>query len=58
MDQKQVAYLAPTTVLAEQQYQEFKERMAEYPIKVEILNRFKTPKYQKASNKKIKIRRS
>ena len=47
MDQKQVAYLAPTTVLAEQQYQEFKERMKDYPIKVEILNRFKSAKYQK-----------
>ena len=40
MDQKQVAYLAPTTVLAEQQYQEFKERMKDYPMNVEILNRF------------------
>ncbi|MBS6251654.1 MAG: transcription-repair coupling factor [Clostridium sp.] len=55
MDQKQVAYLAPTTVLAEQQYQEFKERMEEYPIKVEILNRFKTPKYQKEVIKKLKL---
>ena len=40
MDGKQVAYLAPTTVLAEQQYQEFKKRMEKYPIKIEILNRF------------------
>ena len=55
MDQKQVAYLAPTTVLAEQQYQEFKERMKEYPIKVEILNRFKTPKYQKELLKKLEL---
>lgn len=55
MDQKQVAYLAPTTVLAEQQYKEFKERMEEYPIKVEILNRFKTPKYQKEVIKKLKL---
>ena len=55
MDQKQVAYLAPTTVLAEQQYQEFKERMREYPIKVEILNRFKTPKYQKEVLKKLEL---
>lgn len=42
MDGKQVAYLAPTTVLAQQQYQEFKERMKDYPIKVDILNRFKS----------------
>ena len=33
MDQKQVAYLAPTTVLAEQQYQEFKERHASETVK-------------------------
>ena len=55
MDQKQVAYLAPTTVLAEQQYQEFKERMKDYPIKVEILNRFKSAKYQKEVIKKLKL---
>lgn len=55
MDQKQVAYLAPTTVLAEQQYQEFKERMKEFPIKVEILNRFKNKKYQDEVIKKLKL---
>lgn len=55
MDQKQVAYLAPTTVLAEQQYKEFKERMKEYPIRVEILNRFKTKKYQDDVIKKLKL---
>ena len=55
MDQKQVAYLAPTTVLAEQQYQEFKERMKDYPIKVEILNRFKSKKYQDEVVKKLKL---
>ncbi len=55
MDQKQVAYLAPTTVLAEQQYQEFKERMKEFPIKVEILNRFKSKKYQEEVIKKLKL---
>ena len=55
MDQKQVAYLAPTTVLAEQQYQEFKERMKNYPIKVEILNRFKSKKYQDEVVRKLKL---
>ena len=55
MDQKQVAYLAPTTVLAEQQYQEFKERMKDFPIKVEILNRFKSKKYQDDVIKKLKL---
>ena len=46
MDQKQVAYLVPTTILANQQYEAFKERMKEYPIRVEVLNRFKTKKEQ------------
>ena len=55
MDGKQVAYLAPTTVLAEQQYQEFKERMKDFPIKVEILNRFKSVKYQKEVIQKLKL---
>ena len=55
MDQKQVAYLAPTTVLADQQYQEFKERMKDYPIRIEILNRFKTKKYQNEVIKKLKL---
>lgn len=55
MDQKQVAYLAPTTVLAEQQYQEFKERMKDFPVKVEILNRFKSKKYQTEVIQKLKL---
>ena len=55
MDQKQVAYLAPTTVLAEQQYQEFKNRVKDFPIKVEILNRFKSKKYQDEVIKKLKL---
>ena len=54
MDSKQVAYLAPTTILASQQYQEFKERMEEYPIKVELLNRFRTKKEQKDVVEKLK----
>ena len=55
MDQKQVAYLAPTTLLAEQQYQEFKTRMKDFPIRVEILNRFKSKKYQAEVVKKLKL---
>ena len=55
MDQKQVAYLAPTTVLAEQQYQEFRERVKDFPIKVEILNRFKSKKYQDEVVRKLKL---
>ena len=55
MDGKQVAYLAPTTVLAEQQYKEFKERMATFAVRVEVLNRFKTKKQQDEIVKKIKL---
>ena len=55
MDQKQVAYLAPTTVLAEQQYQEFKERMKDFPVRVDILNRFKSKKYQDEVVRKLKL---
>ena len=54
MDSKQVVYLAPTTILAGQQYKEFKERMEEYPIKIELLNRFRTSKEQKEVIKKLK----
>ena len=55
MDGKQVAYLAPTTVLAEQQYQEFKKRMKDFPVRIEILNRFKSVKYQNEVIKKLKL---
>ena len=55
MDHKQVAYLVPTTVLAEQQYKEFKERMKDFPIKVAVLNRFKSTKYQNEVIKGLKL---
>ena len=55
MDQKQVAYLVPTTVLADQQYKEFKKRMEEFPIRVEVLNRFRTTKEQNNIVKKLKL---
>ncbi len=42
IDGKQVAFLVPTTVLAEQHYETFKKRMTEYPIKIGILSRFRT----------------
>ena len=47
MDQKQVVVLVPTTILAQQHYNTFKERFESYPIRVEVLSRFKTPKQQK-----------
>lgn len=55
MDQKQVAYLVPTTVLANQQYESFKSRMENFAIKVELLNRFRTKKQQDEVIKKLKL---
>ena len=55
MDQKQVAYLVPTTVLANQQYETFKERMEAFAIRVELLNRFRTKKEQEEVIKKLKL---
>ena len=44
MDGKQVAVLVPTTVLAQQHYNTFRERMAQFPISVELLSRFRSKK--------------
>ncbi len=55
MNGKQVAYLVPTTILANQQYETFKERMSKFAIKVELLNRFKTKKEQADIIKKLKL---
>ncbi|MFH0940263.1 MAG: DEAD/DEAH box helicase, partial [Candidatus Omnitrophota bacterium] len=45
---KQVVFLVPTTILAEQHYENFKKRLVSFPIRVEMLSRFKTPAQQKA----------
>lgn len=42
MNHRQVALLVPTTVLAEQHYETFRERMAPYPIRIDVLSRFRT----------------
>lgn len=47
MDGKQVAVLAPTTVLAYQHYQTFKSRFAAFPVTIDLLSRFRSPKEQK-----------
>ena len=47
MDGKQVAILAPTTILAQQHYNTFRERFAPFPIRVEVLSRLKTPAEQR-----------
>ena len=46
MDGKQVAILVPTTVLAQQHYETFLQRLAAFPVKVEMLSRFRTPREQ------------
>lgn len=50
----QCAYLVPTTILAAQHWANFIERMKEYPIKIEMLSRFKTPKEQGETLKRLK----
>jgi len=47
-DGKQVAVLTPTTVLSFQHYESFKKRFANFPVNVEMISRFRTPKEQKA----------
>ena len=46
-DNKQVAVLAPTTVLAFQHYETFKQRFAAFPVTIEMISRFRSPKQQK-----------
>jgi transcription-repair coupling factor (superfamily II helicase) len=48
MDGKQAAILTPTTVLAYQHFESFKKRFAAFPVKVDLLSRFRTSKEQKA----------
>jgi len=48
MDGKQVAVLVPTTVLAEQHFATFNQRLDAFPIRIEVLSRFKTEKEQEA----------
>jgi transcription-repair coupling factor (superfamily II helicase) len=47
MEGKQVAVLAPTTVLAQQHFEVFRQRMLEYPVRIEMLSRFRTHSEQK-----------
>jgi len=52
-DGRQVAVLAPTTVLAFQHYNTFQQRFAAFPIKIDMLSRFRTPKQQKETLVKV-----
>lgn len=54
MDSKQAALLAPTTILAYQHYNTIKARFGDYPVKIELLSRFRTAKQQEEILKKLK----
>ncbi|KNZ68902.1 transcription-repair coupling factor [Thermincola ferriacetica] len=54
MDSRQVAVLVPTTILAQQHYNTFVERFSGYPIKIEMLSRFRSPKEQQEILKNLK----
>lgn len=51
---KQVVYLVPTTILAQQHYNTFIQRMKDYPVKVDLLCRFRTPAQQKKTIEGLK----
>ncbi|HEY6413283.1 MAG TPA: transcription-repair coupling factor [Edaphobacter sp.] len=52
-DSKQVAVLTPTTVLSFQHYESFKRRFANFPVNIEMISRFRTPKEQKEILEKV-----
>lgn len=53
-DGKQVVFLVPTTILAQQHYNTFVQRMKDYPINIELLSRFRTSAEQKKTVEKLK----
>jgi transcription-repair coupling factor (superfamily II helicase) len=55
MDGKQVAILVPTTVLAQQHYHTFQQRLAPFPVEVEMLSRFRTPQQQKDILRRLEL---
>jgi len=54
LDGKQVALLVPTTILAQQHFETFSNRLKEYPVSIEMLSRFRSAKEQKASLERLK----
>lgn len=52
-DSKQVALLVPTTILAEQHYNTFKDRLSQFPVRVDVISRFRTQKEQKEIIEKL-----
>lgn len=55
MDGKQVAILVPTTILAQQHYNTLVERFSDFPIKIAMLSRFRSPKLQKLEIENLRI---
>src|SRR5512136_2462534 len=55
MDGKQVAILVPTTVLAQQHYHTFCQRLAPFPVEVEMLSRFRNPQQQKEILERLQL---
>ena len=53
-ESRQVVYLAPTTILAQQVYNTFVQRMKEFPVRVDLLCRFRTPAQQKKTLQDLK----
>mgnify|MGYP000635844310 FL=1 len=53
-ESKQVVYLVPTTILAQQHYNTFVERMKDFPVRVDLLCRFRTPAEQKKTLEDLK----
>ncbi|MDO5135201.1 MAG: transcription-repair coupling factor [Eubacteriales bacterium] len=53
-ESRQVVYLVPTTILAQQHYNTFVQRMKEFPVRVELLCRFRTPAQQKKAIEDLK----
>jgi len=53
-DSKQTAYLVPTTILAQQHYNTFSQRMKDFPVRVELLSRFRSKKDQAETVRRIK----
>jgi transcription-repair coupling factor (superfamily II helicase) len=54
MDNKQVAILVPTTILAQQHYNTFRERLAAFPVNIEMLSRFRTSSQQQRIVKELR----
>ncbi len=54
MDSKQVAFLVPTTILAQQHYNNFMQRFSDFPVKIDMLSRFRTPAQHKETLKAVK----